>query len=84
MTIPGLDFATNFVRGAARHAAEKLADQVQVTLNPADEDFTVICCARKERAQRKAEPAEMARELERAVEVVMGLRPKAAEAEVIT
>lgn len=71
---PGVDFAESFVRQAASLAAEELAGSVRVTRDPASEEWVVTCRKRTARAEHRLEPAEFARELERAVETVMGLR----------
>lgn len=69
-----LTFAENCVRALARAAARELADRVTVTLRESSSDFTVRCGGRMAIAKYEAQPDEQARQLERAVETVLGLR----------
>lgn len=75
----GIDFAENCVRQMAKNAGEELASRVRVTRDPDSASYTVACGNKRARLNERQEPAEFARELSNAVDVVMGLRePKEA------
>ncbi len=79
MARTGIDFAESCVRAMARATGEELAARVRVERDPTAASYTVRCGKRSAALNERQDPAEFARELQHAVETVMGLRePKEA------
>ncbi len=79
MAKPGMDFAQPFGGICAREAGKRLAADVSVSLNPSRDGFVVKGRKRTVPVERRHDPAELARDLQSAVDVVMGLAEVPAE-----
>ncbi len=66
-------FVSKFVEMSARRQAQDLASRVQVHRPETDDSFEVTCGKRMAKAENHPDPAELCRNLDNAVAIVLGM-----------